>query len=218
MKIIYRCLSASFLGLGLAVGSTPARADVDVAAKVDQLKQNVEASRSNLSQYTENAKTIELNIHENELALKALAKQRASLGRQTSETAQGKGGVDAAKRQVEGFMKAEQDKIAAEQKQAEALQKALAQLEDNKKRRESNIAAYQAKLLAIDADAGNWAQRTQAISEADKALKEKEATAAADRKRLAEKKIQYAGEVEKWRQQSRLADRQYAGFSKLRDE
>ena len=197
--------------------SAVARADVDVAAKVEQLKSNVDATRANLSQYEENAKTVELNQRENEAALKALAKQRASLDRQIAESAAGKGGVEGAKRQIEGFTKAEQDRLTAEEKQIASLQKALATLEEGKKHRQANIAAYQEKLKAIEADAGAWAQRGQAISDADRALKEKEVAAVADKKMLALKKAQYAGEVEKWKQATRNADRQYAAFHKLKE-
>jgi chromosome segregation ATPase len=208
-------LAAALVAI-LAPGA--ATADVDVAAKVEQLRQNVDASRSNLAQYEENAKTVEINIRENEKALKALAKQREALNHQAIEIAAGSGGVESAKKQVDGYIKAEQEKLAAERKQKEALERALAQIEDNRKRREANVVAYQEKLRSIDADAGAWSQRSQAVADADRALKEKETIAAADKKRLAEKRVQYAAEVEKWQAQQRVSDRQYANFSKLRDE
>ena len=211
-------LNKYILFASIAAAAPAALADVDVPAKVEQLKQNVESTRSNLSQYEENLKTVELNAKENDRALKALAKRREAMNREIAATAQGKGGVDAAKKQVEGYMKAETDKLAAEQKQIEALQKSLAQLEENKKRREANVAAYQAKLHETDGDAAAWADRTKAVSEADAALKQKELIAAADKKSIAEKRVRYASEIEAWKQKKRVSERQYANFSKLTEE
>lgn len=209
------------LACSLALALVPlaaARADVDVPAKIEQLKTNLDNGRANLEQYRENAKIVDANQKENAKAIKSLAKLRESLTRDAAETKAGRGGIEGAKRQVEGFMKTELEKIAAEKKQIEALQRTLAQLEENKRRREGNVASYREKLRSIDADAAAWSQRGQAIAEADRALREKEQAAAADKKRLAEKRASYAAEADKWEQNVRVADRQYANFSKLKEE
>jgi chromosome segregation ATPase len=192
-------------------------ARTNVTEKVQQLKDNVEASKVNLEQYEDNLKTVNVNLVEIEKALHALGAQKQSLAKQTSETAKGKMSVDQVKNQIDGYMKTEQAKLVAEQKQMDELKKTLALLEENSKKREANIAQYHEKMQKADSEIASWSDRNQSIVELEKALAEKEAQALADRKRLTEKKVTYEEEISKWRKQVRLSDRTYANFSKLKD-
>jgi len=125
--------------------------------------------------------------------------------------------VDGAKKQIEGFLATEKKTLAAEQKQIEELKKTLAQLEANQMKRLENIAAYDAKMMKVDAEFASWSERNQSIVELEQAIKEEETLAHADQKRLTEKKAAYEEEIAKWKKQVRVSERTYENFAKLKD-
>ena len=202
----------------LFVGSsTLVLAKTDVAGKVTQLKENSENSKANLKQYEDNMSTVDSNLLEAQRALKAIEKEKQSLTKQTSDTAKGKLSVGAAKKQIQSFMQTEQIKLDAERKQIEELKKTLVQLESNQKKREENLTAYKLKEDKVGSELASWSERNQSIIELEQSMNEKEGEARADVKRLTEKKVTYETEVSKWRKQTRLAERSYENFSKLKD-
>lgn len=208
---------ARTLIVALALVAFEAHAKTDVQGKIQQLKDNKEASKQNLAQYEENLKVVNSNINEVEKALKLLKKQRESLVKQQQDTAKGKLTVDNSKKQLDGFLKAEQAKLDTELKQIEQLKQVLATLEANVEKRQLNIAQYQEKLMKVDGELGAWSERNQSIVELEQAIKAKEQQAQADQKRLAEKKAAYEAETSKWKKQVRVSERQYENFAGLKD-
>ncbi len=209
-KTFMTCVTAALV-------TSVVQARTDVPAKVEQLKQNTEASRENLKQYEENLKIVDGNIRENSLALKQIQKQKTSLELQKIETAKGKAGVDAVKKQIAGYMLAEQKKLEIEKKQIEDLKKTLATLEDNQIKRAQNIAEYQSKLDTVEGEMAAWSERNQSMKELEGAIHTKEKEALADQKNFASKKSTYQEEVAKWKKQARVSERQYENFSKIKD-
>ncbi len=212
-----RTLNKSLVIVALALFAVQAQGRTDVGGKIQQLKENKEASKQNLVQYEENLKTVNSNISETEKALRQLKKQRESLVKQQTDTKKGKLTVDASKKQLEGFMKAEQAKLDTELKQIEQLKVVLATLEANVEKRQVNLAQYQEKMSKVEGELGSWSERNQSIVELEQAIKAKEDQARVDQKRLAEKKATYEAETSKWKKQVRLSERQYDSFSKLKD-
>jgi chromosome segregation ATPase len=201
----------------VAMIASQAFARTDIPAKIQQLKDNSENSKVNLKQYEDNLKTVNANLAEADKALKQLDRQKLALTRQTGETAKGKQGVDVAKKQLEGYMKTEQMKLEQEKQQMDAIKKTLAQLEENAKMREANIAQYQEKMTKVDTELAAWSERNQSIVELEQAIKAKEDEAKTDQKHLSEKKVSYEEEISKWRKQVRVSSRQFENFSKLKD-
>lgn len=197
--------------------SSPSQAKTDVPAKIEQLRENAANSKVNLKQYEENLKIVDANLQENARGLKALEKQKQSLDRQKLETAKGKSGVDGVKKQLDGYLMAETQKLEAEKKQIAELQKTLETLMENQKKREANIAEYQQKMTTIETEMAAWSERNQSIVELEQAIRAKEKEALEDRKRFADKKATYEEEIAKWKKQSRVSERQYENFSKLKD-
>ncbi len=203
--------------IAAALLAVPASAKTDVPGKIEQLKENAANSKLNLKQYEENLRIVESNLQENSRAIKALERQKQSLDKQKLETAKGKSGVDVVKKQLEGHLAAETRQLEAEKRQIAELQKALETLLENQKKREANIAEYQAKMTTVETEMASWSERNHSIVELEQAIREKEKEALADRKAFAEKKVVYEGEVAKWKKQSRVSERQYENFSKLKE-
>lgn len=204
---------SSVLGLTTAV-----YAETNISEKVVQLKENVDASHDNLKQYEDNLKVVEQNIKETQAALKQLDKQKIAIHRQLDDSQKGKMSVENSKKQIQVFMKTEQDKSDVEKKQIEDLKATIAKLDANQAKRQENIVAYQVKLQTVEAEQNNAQAHHQEVVELEKALQEKMLQAQKDQKSLAEKKVSYDQEVTKWKKQERLSERNYANFRDLKDE
>lgn len=203
--------------LVVAAFAVQASAKTNVQQKVEQLKGNTEASKINLKQYEDNLKIVDENLSENAKAIKSLQVQRTSLQKQQTETAKGKAGVDAVKKQLTGYIATEQKALETEKKQIADLEKALETLRANAQVRENNIAEYNQRMTNIDTEMAAWAEKNQSIVELDKDLSAKEKEALADRASWTAKKATYTDEVAKWKKQVRVSERQHESFSKLKD-
>ncbi len=193
-------------------------ARTDVPAKLEQLKENVSASQSNLEQYEQGLRTVVLNLSETEKALKTIEKQKTAIQKQTGQSAKDKMSVDAAKLEVDGHLRSERDRLAVEERQIEELKATLLKLEENRQKRSANIAVYEEKLKAVESEQAGWTERSQSVNELEAALRNQEEQARAERKRLSAKKAEYEEEIAKWKKQVRISQRSIANFSRLKPQ
>ncbi len=200
----------------LVVGTAQAR--TDVKAKVEQLNENVGASKTNLQQYETNLRTVVANLNETERALKTIEKQKQAITKQTGQSAKDQSSVTQAKVEVESYLKKERELLTAEERQIEDLKASLQRIEANKSKRESNILAYEERLKSVEADRTAWTERNQSVADLDNALKAKEDEARAERKRLQTKKAEYEEEIGKWKKQVRLSERAASSFRGLKEQ
>lgn len=202
----------------LIMNSSAAYARTDVKAKVQQLTDNVSASKANLQQYESNFHTVNSNLSETDRALKTIEKQKQALIKQTGQSAKDQAAVDAAKAEVELNLKRERELLAAEERQASELQAALQRIQANKEKRQANIVAYEDRLKAVETDRSTWTERSQSIADLDGALKAKEEEAKSEQKRLQAKKAEYEDEIGKWKKQVRLSERAFVNFRGLKEQ
>lgn len=198
--------------------AVPAFARTDVRAKVEQLNENVSASKTNLQQYESNLGTVVSNLGETERALKTIEKQKLAISKQTSQSAKDQSSVDAAKADVEQQLKRERDLLSAEDRQIEELKVALQRVETGKAKRQANIQAYEDRLKAVETDRSTWTERNQSITDLDSALKAKEDDARSEKKRLQSKRAEYEEEIGKWKKQVRLSERAAVNFRGLKEQ
>lgn len=198
--------------------SVSAKAKTDVKAKVEQMRENVSAGKSNLQQYEANLGTVVSNLGETDKALKTIERQRAAIVKQTGQSAKDALSVSSAKGEVEQSLKMERDLLLQEDRQGEELRAALQRVEANRERRQSNIAAYDERLKNVENEHSAWTERSQSIADLDSALKAKEDEARSEKKRLQTKKVEYEEEIGKWRQQVRLSERSVSNFRGLKDQ
>ncbi|KAL0630208.1 hypothetical protein Q9L58_010946 [Maublancomyces gigas] len=195
-----------------------AQARTDVKAKVQQLNDNVSASKANLQQYESNLSTVTSNLNETDRALKTITAQKAAITKQTSQSAKDQTAVDTAKSEVEQNLKKEKDLLLTEERQIEDLKAALQRVEANKVKRQANITAYEERLKTVETDRSAWTERSQSITDLDSALKAKEDEAKAEQKRLQAKKAEYEDEIGKWKKQVRVSERAAVNFRSLKDQ
>jgi len=209
-------MKSAFLVLSVVLAQNAA-AKTDIDEKIEQLKINTENSKVNLKQYEDNLGTVIMNLAETDKALKSLEKEKQALAKQTAETQKGKNGVDTVKKQLDGLIATESEKLRVEQKQIEDLKKALATAENNAQKRQENIAEYQTKRAKVDTELASWSERNQSIIELEQALTAKYTQAKTDNQRLTAKRATYEEEISKWKKQVRVSERDYQNFSKLKD-
>lgn len=210
-------IKGTFLLTAILFGA-PVLAKTDIKAKQQQLQENIGASKTNLEQYENNLRTVVTNLAETERALKTIERQKVAIGKQTGDSAKDQKNVDAARAEVEGQLKAERDKMAAEDKQIEELKAALQRLEANRAKRQINVTTYEERLQKVDGEKAAWGERSQSIVDLEQALRAKEDEAKAERKRLQAKKAEYEEEIAKWKKQIRIAERSSANFGRLKDD
>jgi chromosome segregation ATPase len=211
--------ATTILGLALiSMISASALARTDVKAKVEQLNDNVSASKTNLQQYESNLSTVVSNLGETERALKTIEKQKQAITKQTGQSAKEQAGVESAKAEVELQLKRERDLLTLEERQIEELKSALQRVEAGKEKRQANIQAYEDRLKAVETDRSAWTERSQSITDLDAALRAKEDEARAERKRLQTKRAEYEEEIGKWKKQVRLSERAAVNFRGLKEQ
>lgn len=201
----------------ILLGFSSASARTDVKAKVEQLNENVSASKSNLQQYETNLSAVVSNLSEADRALKTIEKQKQAISKQTSQSAKDQTAVDTAKAEVEEILKRERELLSGDERQIEELKAALARVEAGKVKRQSNILVYEGRLKNVEAERSTWTERNQSIADLDNALKAKEDEARAEKKRLVSKKAEYEEEINKWKKQVRLSERAAVNFRSLKE-
>lgn len=209
------------LTLGLLILILPppsAMARTDVKAKVQQLNENVSASKANLEQYQDGLRTVVTNLSETDRVLKTIERQKLAITKQTGQSAKDQTSVDTAKAEVEQSLKRERDLYLEEEKQLDELRRAVQRIEANKEKRQANILVYEERLKAVEGERSAWTERSQSITDLDASLKQKEEEARSERKRLLTKKAEYEEEVGKWKKQVRLSERSASNFRSLKDQ
>ncbi len=211
--------NAVVIGLAMTVVgmSKAAHARTDVKAKVQQMNENVAASKTNLQQYQANLGTVVSNLAETDKALKTIERQKAAIVKQTGQSAKDQASVNAAKAEVDQLLKQERDLMSAEDSQVDELRTALQRVEANREKRQANIVAYEERLKTVEADRSTYTERNQSITDLDSALKAKDDEARSERKRLQSKKSEYEEEIGKWQKQVRLSERAATNFRGLKD-
>lgn len=210
--------SAAVVALSSTVLLSVAAARTDVPAKLEQLKENVSASQANLDQYEQGLRTVVANLSETEKALKTIERQKAAIQKQTGQSAKDKASVDSARAEVEGHLRFERDRLAAEERQIEELKLALTKLEENRQKRIANIAIYESRVKGVEGEQAGWSERSQSVNELDAALRNQEEQARLEKKRLMAKKAEYEEEIAKWKKQVRISSRSVANFSRLKPQ
>lgn len=206
----------SCLVFASTVVSLAVNAKTDVAAKQEQLKENVSAAKSNLAQYESNLRVVTQNISEVRKAIKTLKGQSAALAQKETKSGSDQKALAQVKNQVEGFLAQERTLKDMELRQMEELKALLARLEANQVQRDQNIAAYQEQLTKLGGDGALVQGRAEVITELKTQLSAKSELAETELKELLAKKSEYEVEIEKWKKQVRISERAAQNFSKLK--
>ncbi len=202
---------------GLMLLTMKADAKTDVVGSLEQLKDNVSNSQSNLDQYKNNVDITSGNIKETTDAVKELRVQKAQLISNGQNVTKNKALLDQMKLKIEGFKAQENEKLKLEEAQIAEVRALLEKLEANKVQRQTNLAAYDQKVKEIEQEKADWDQQKNMMVSLLKDIDNKEKDALAERAKWIEKRAGYKTEATKWEQTNKLADQTYTRFKKLQD-
>ena len=212
-------LVCNFLAMGLIfvqlVGLSAQAEQMDVAGSLEKLKANKENSALNFIQYKKNFEITSANIEQTNLAAKELAEQKALLKKSAAEMDSNQKRLTQMRDQVAGFKTAEQIELQEEEKKIEELQKVLAKLEANKRLRQQNLDAYDARLKEIEAEKQQWLDQNAKMGELLAEIAKKEDQVKKEREEWVEKRKHYRAETLKWKKANQLAEQTYTRFKKL---
>lgn len=197
------------------IQSASADEKAQIRESIDQLKINAENSQSNLEQYKKNMETVKTNLGEVDKALKNLRSMRKQVLENSKKAELNKADLDRQKLVLAGYIKKEDEKKMGEQKQIEALQKKIADLQKNQLKRDENVANYNLKMQEIEREKLEWDEQKKNSEEIVSQISAKEKIASDERTRWAQKDDSYTKEVEKWNREAKFADSNYRKYKKL---
>lgn len=209
-----RTLKLAILALILAPS---AYGRTDVEGGLEQLRENTVNSKANYEQYKDNMEISSNNVVETTKAIKELRDQRKQLTLNQSNIEKNKAALDKMRVKLVGHKAAEQEKMKTEAAQIAEVRALLEKLETNKRQREMNLAAYEAKIQEIDKEKSEWDSQRKVASELTKDIDQKEREVLAEREKWIEKKKGYRSEAVKWHKQAQTAEQTETKFKKLAD-
>ncbi|MBC7753854.1 MAG: hypothetical protein H7Z71_06425 [Moraxellaceae bacterium] len=126
---------------------------------LDKIKTNFENSKANKNEYDKNLNIVNTNITEISKAKAAVIKQKNDVGTEIVKNNESLKKVLVQEKEIQAYIKAEEDKVAAESKQVEQLEGLIAQIKKNREQRANIIANYQEQLRTATDEKVAWKAR-----------------------------------------------------------
>lgn len=126
---------------------------------LDKIKTNFENSKANKNEYDKNLNIVNSNITEISKAKAAVIKQKNDVSSEIIKNNESLKKVMIQEKEIQAYIKAEEDKVAAESKQVEQLEGLIAQIKKNQEQRAAIIASYQEQLKTASDEKVAWKNR-----------------------------------------------------------
>ncbi len=126
---------------------------------LDKIKTNFENSKANKNEYDKNLNIVNNNITEISKAKAAVIKQKNDVSAEIVKNNESLKKVLIQEKEIQAYIKAEEDKVAAESKQVEQLEGLIAQIKKNSEQRAAIIANYQEQLKTASDEKVAWKNR-----------------------------------------------------------
>lgn len=126
---------------------------------LDKIKTNFENSKANKNEYDKNLNIVNSNITEISKAKAAVIKQKNDVSTEIVKNNDSLKKVLIQEKEIQMYIKSEEDKVAAESKQVEQLEGLIAQIKKNQEQRAAIIANYQEQLKTATDEKVAWKAR-----------------------------------------------------------
>lgn len=205
------------IGLAIMAVSFSARAKTDTTKSIEQLEVNADNSEFNFKQYQDNLDIVNKNIDQSDKAIKDLRQMKSQLIKNTKNVDANKKALVKMEQDVQVMKKAEQVKLQKDEAQIAEVKKFLAGLEENKKKREENMLAYDKMLEQAKQEQIDWELQVKQMSTLMSDLETKEKKATEEKQSWTAKRRDYEGEAKKWEAQAANSRATYNKYKKLKD-
>ena len=210
MKLLIYTLTIVFTCLQLSAKEV--KIDVDM----DQLKTNVDNSLHNYNEYKKNLDIAKDNKEQTSKAIDNLKQQKKDLGKSSQNVDKNKQAIEKMRLKIVEYKKNEQEKLNNDLAEIQKLKDVLFQLENNKKKREVNIAAYDKKLNEIEKEKQEWANQMKNLDELYKTIDQKITQIEKEQKEWDKKTSSYKEQAEKWKKEHKTAEALYERYDNLK--
>lgn len=210
MKLLIYTLTIVFTCLQLSAKEV--KIDVDM----DQLKTNVDNSLHNYNEYKKNLDIAKDNKEQTSKAIDNLKQQKKDLGKSSQNVDKNKQAIEKMRLKIVEYKKNEQEKLNNDLAEIQKLKDVLFQLENNKKKREVNIAAYDKKLNEIEKEKQEWANQMKNLDELYKTIDQKITQIEKEQKEGDKKTSSYKEQAEKWKKEHKTAEALYERYDNLK--
>lgn len=126
---------------------------------LEKIKTNFENSKANKNEYDKNLNIVNGNITEISKAKAAVIKQKNDVSTEIVKNNESLKKVMIQEKEIQAYIKSEEDKVAAESKQVEQLEGLIAQIKKNQEQRTAIIASYQEQLRTASDEKVAWKNR-----------------------------------------------------------
>lgn len=126
---------------------------------LDKIKTNFENSKANKNEYDKNLNIVNNNITEISKAKAAVIKQKNDVSTEIVKNNESLKKVLIQEKEIQAYIKSEEDKVAAESKQIEQLEGLISNIKKNQEQRAAIIASYQEQLRAASDEKVAWKAR-----------------------------------------------------------
>lgn len=165
---------------------------------LDKIKTNLENSKLNQKEYDRNLDVVNHNLSEVNKAKTTVLKQKDSVSNEIVKNNESLKKVLVQERDVSTLLTQEKEKLAAEAKQVEQLEKMMAQIKTNQVQREAIIADYQNQLRNATDEKKAWKDREAELRGQEAKTIQSVRALASEENTWSNKKKGYEGESKRW--------------------
>ncbi len=165
---------------------------------LDKIKTNLDNSRANQKEYERNLDIVNKNVGEVVKAKTSVAKQKEAVTGEIVQNNESLKKVLVQERDINVLLTQEKEKLSAETRQVEQLDKMIFQLKQNQAQREAIIADYQTQLKANGDEKKAWKDREAELRTQEAKTIQSLRGLASEESTWQNKKKGYEGESKRW--------------------
>ena len=212
-KLVLATFVAAMIGF---VGSH-ALAKTNVKAQIAQLKTNAENSEFNRKQYQDNLDIVNKNVGQANKAIGELGAMKRQLFYNTRNVDKNEKQLTFMEHDIQRLETKEQFKMNDENKQINVVQKYLAELQSNEKKRQDNLKAYNKMLQEAQNEEKEWTTQVKQMAQLEAELSTKQQQAEKEKTLWIGKRKDYVEQARIWSVKARRARATYNKYKSISD-
>jgi hypothetical protein len=165
---------------------------------LEKIKNNLDNSKSNQKEYEKNLDIVNKNVNEVLKAKTAVAKQKEVVNSEILQNNESLKKVLVQERDINILINQEKEKMAAETKQLEQIEKIILQIKQNQAQREAIIADYQNQLKVAGDEKKGWKDRETELRTQETKTIQSLRSLASEESSWTNKKKGYESETKRW--------------------
>ena len=187
------------LNLAFVLAGPAVLAQTTAQEGLTRIKQNLNNSKTNLTEYQKNLEIVDGNIGEIGKAKDQVDGQKKELNHTITDNTENLKKAETQEGEVHQLIAEEQKQLQLEQQKIQELEKTLATLKQNQTLRNQNLAAYNEQLKQAAKEKGEWKSRSDKLTQTSQGLQNKATTLANQDNEWKGKKKGYQGEITRWK-------------------